>query len=52
MLYPRSRAPVSHVRLAAIRAELAKGTGIIKTARLVECGVGTVQRVKREQART
>jgi DNA invertase Pin-like site-specific DNA recombinase len=48
---PIGRAPVSHAKLAAIRAELAKGTGIIKTARLVGCGVGTVQRVKREQAR-
>ena len=34
----------------AIRAELAKGTGIKATARAVGCGVGTVQRVKAEQA--
>jgi hypothetical protein len=30
----------------AIRAELAKGTGIKATARAVGCGVGTVQRMK------
>lgn len=34
----------------AIRAELSKGTGIKATARAVGCGVGTVQRVKAEQA--
>jgi DNA invertase Pin-like site-specific DNA recombinase len=34
----------------AIRAELSKGTGIKSTARAVGCGVGTVQRVKAEQA--
>jgi DNA invertase Pin-like site-specific DNA recombinase len=34
----------------AIRAELAKGTGIKSTARVVGCGVGTVQRVKAERA--
>ena len=34
----------------AIRAELAKGTGIKSTARAVGCGVGTVQRVKAQQA--
>lgn len=30
----------------AIRKERAKGTGVIKTARLVGCGVGTVQRLE------
>lgn len=30
------------------KAELSKGTGILKTARLVGIGTGTVQRVKRE----
>jgi hypothetical protein len=30
------------------KVELAKGTGILKTARLVGIGVGTVQRVKKE----
>jgi DNA invertase Pin-like site-specific DNA recombinase len=34
----------------AILAELAKGTGIKATARAIGCGVGTVQRVKAEQA--
>jgi DNA invertase Pin-like site-specific DNA recombinase len=32
-----------------VRAELAKGSGILKTARLVGVGSGTVQRIKREQ---
>ncbi len=31
-----------------IRAELAKGTGILKTAKTLRVGVGTVQRIKRE----
>jgi DNA invertase Pin-like site-specific DNA recombinase len=35
---------------AAIRAELAKGTGILKTARLCKVGTGTVQRIKRAMA--
>ena len=30
--------------------ELAKGTGIGKTARLTKLGVGTVQKLKREMA--
>ena len=34
----------------AIRAELAKGTGIVKTARLCRAGVGVVQRIKQEMA--
>jgi DNA invertase Pin-like site-specific DNA recombinase len=34
----------------AIRAELAKGTGIKTTARRVGCGVSVVQRVKAERA--
>jgi DNA invertase Pin-like site-specific DNA recombinase len=32
---------------AAVRAALAEGTGVLKTARRVGCGVGTVQRIKR-----
>jgi DNA invertase Pin-like site-specific DNA recombinase len=32
------------------RKELAKGTGVVKTARLLGIGTGTVQRVKREMA--
>jgi hypothetical protein len=31
-----------------VRAELAKGTGILKTARVLGLGTGTVQRIKRE----
>ena len=33
---------------AAIRAELARGTGILKTARLCGAATGTVQKIKRE----
>jgi DNA invertase Pin-like site-specific DNA recombinase len=33
---------------ARVRAELAKGTGILKTAKLIGVGSGTVQRIKRE----
>jgi hypothetical protein len=33
-----------------IRAELARGTGIVKTARLVGTGVSAVQRVKAAMA--
>jgi DNA invertase Pin-like site-specific DNA recombinase len=33
---------------AAIRAELGRGTGVLKTARLCKVGTGTVQRIKRE----
>jgi DNA invertase Pin-like site-specific DNA recombinase len=35
---------------ADVRAQLAKGTGILKTARLVGLGTGTVQRIARAQA--
>ena len=34
--------------LEAARIELAKGTGIVKTAKLIGLGVGTVHRLKRE----
>jgi hypothetical protein len=33
-----------------VRDELARGTGIIKTAKLLGVGVGTVQRIKQEAA--
>jgi DNA invertase Pin-like site-specific DNA recombinase len=33
-------------KAAAIRAHLKSGTGILKTARLVGCGVSAVQRIK------
>jgi len=35
---------------AEIRAELAKGRGILKRARMCKVGTGTVQRIKREIA--
>jgi DNA invertase Pin-like site-specific DNA recombinase len=49
----KSGKPIGQPRLAeakveAIRAELARGTGIIKTARLCGTGVSAVQRIKRE----
>jgi hypothetical protein len=31
----------------AIKTELAKGTGVLKTARLCGCGVSVVQKIKR-----
>ena len=37
-------------QIEAARLELAKGTGIGKTARLTKLGVGTVQKLKREMA--
>ena len=39
---------VSDAREKAARAELAKGTGILKTAKLIGLGSSTVQRIKRE----
>ena len=45
---PTGRPWIDKRREAAIRAELAKGTGILKTARLCKVGTGTVQRIKRE----
>ena len=54
------RAKAHHVKLGRpkvaaemeerVRAELAKGTGILKTARVLGLGTGTVQRIKREVA--
>jgi DNA invertase Pin-like site-specific DNA recombinase len=35
---------------ARIRAELTKGTGMMKTARMFGVGTGTVQRIKAETA--
>jgi hypothetical protein len=35
---------------SAIRTHLAAGNGILKVARMVGCGSGTVQRVRRELA--
>src|SRR5262245_41632854 len=39
-------------KLEAARLELAKGTGIVKTARLVGLGVGTVHKLRRGLAAT
>jgi hypothetical protein len=39
---------VDHRIEAKVRAELAKGTGILKTSKALGVGVGTVQRIKRE----
>jgi DNA invertase Pin-like site-specific DNA recombinase len=43
---PIGRAPTSPKVEAAIRKTLAKGTGIIKTAKLHKVGVSVVQRIK------
>ena len=42
------RAPTPALTEAAIRIELQRGTGILKTARLHNVGTATVQRIKRE----
>jgi DNA invertase Pin-like site-specific DNA recombinase len=47
---PIGHAPLPKAKTEAIRAELAKGTGILKTARIVGTGVSVVQRIKREEA--
>jgi DNA invertase Pin-like site-specific DNA recombinase len=44
------RRPVSEAVVARIYDQLAHGVGIIRTAKVVGCGVGTVQRVKRSMA--
>jgi DNA invertase Pin-like site-specific DNA recombinase len=45
---PIGQPPLSRTKVEAIRVELSKGTGIIKTARLCGTGVSAVQRIKRE----
>jgi DNA invertase Pin-like site-specific DNA recombinase len=47
---PIGRAPLPRAKVDAIKAELARGTGIIKTARLVGTGVSAVQRIKKALA--
>jgi DNA invertase Pin-like site-specific DNA recombinase len=47
---PIGRPVVGGNRIAAVRAELEKGTGILKTARIVGVGVSVVQRVARDRA--
>jgi DNA invertase Pin-like site-specific DNA recombinase len=44
------RPRVDHRIAARVRAELTKGTGVIKAAKALGIGVGTVQRIKREMA--
>ena len=43
---PFGRPETPQHKIEAIKAELAKGTGVIKTARLCGCGVSVVQKVK------
>ena len=45
---PIGQPPLALAKVEAIRAELARGTGILKTARLCGTGVSVVQRIKRE----
>ena len=47
---PIGQQPLPRLKVEEIRAELAKGTGILKTARLCGTGVSAVQRIKREMA--
>jgi DNA invertase Pin-like site-specific DNA recombinase len=47
---PIGRPGLDKRKEAAIRAELRKGTGILKTARLCGTGVSAAQRIKREMA--
>jgi DNA invertase Pin-like site-specific DNA recombinase len=44
------RRPVSEAVVERIRAQLATGAGILKTAKALGCGVGTVHRIKRGMA--
>jgi DNA invertase Pin-like site-specific DNA recombinase len=46
------RRPVSHDVVERIRQQLATGTGILKTAKTLGVGTGTVHRVKQEMAAT
>jgi DNA invertase Pin-like site-specific DNA recombinase len=46
---PIGRPRVPRRKVDQICAELAKGTGIIRTARLVGVGVGTVQKIKQRE---
>jgi DNA invertase Pin-like site-specific DNA recombinase len=47
---PIGRPPLASERDAAIRASLAAGVGIVKTARLHKTGVSVVQRIRSEIA--
>jgi hypothetical protein len=47
---PIGRPRVSDAIEQKVRAQLGKGTGIIKTAKLLGIGVGTVQRIKADSS--
>ena len=47
---PIGRPVLDKRKEAAIRAELGRGTGVLKTARLCKVGTGTVQRIRREMS--
>jgi DNA invertase Pin-like site-specific DNA recombinase len=49
---PIGQQPLPLYKVEEIRAELAKGTGILKTARLCGTGTSAVQRIKRETTTT
>jgi DNA invertase Pin-like site-specific DNA recombinase len=42
------KAPTSPETIAAVRAELAKGTGVLKTGRMYKVGTATVAAIKKE----
>jgi hypothetical protein len=46
----RYRRPVSKTVVERIQEQLATGTGILKTAKALGVGTGTVHRVKRDMA--
>ena len=47
---PIGQQPLPRQKAEQIRAELARGTGIVKTARLCGTCVSAVQRIKREMS--
>ena len=49
---PIGQQPLPRRKVEEIRAELARGTSILKTARLCGTGVSAVQRIKREMTAT
>jgi DNA invertase Pin-like site-specific DNA recombinase len=44
------RRPITEAVVAQIREQLATGSGILKTAKVLSVGTGTVHRVKRDMA--
>ena len=44
------RRPVGEAVVARIREQLATGSGIVKTAKVLGVGTGTVHRIKREMS--